>query len=35
MLKNNSLDFENKIKNFLSKDEIKLEINNIQKNTKK
>ena len=30
-LKNDSLNFENKIKNFLSKDEIKVEINNIQK----
>ena len=34
-LKNNSLDFENKVKNFLSKDEIKLEINNIQKKYEK
>ena len=31
MLKTDSLNFENKIKNFLSKDEIKVEINNIQK----
>ena len=34
-LKNNSLEFESKIKNFLSKDEIKLEINDIQKKYEK
>ena len=35
ILKNNSLDFEKKIKNYLSKDEIKVEINNIQKKYEK
>ena len=35
IIKNNSLDFEKKVKNFLSKDEIKVEINNIQKKYEK
>ena len=35
MLKNNSLDFDNKIKNYLTKDEIKVEINNVQKKYEK
>ena len=35
IIKNNSLDLEKKVKNFLSKDEIKLEINNIQKKYEK
>ena len=35
IIKNNSLDLEKKVKNFLSKDEIKVEINNIQKKYEK
>ena len=35
LLKNSSLNFENKIKNYLSKDEIKVEINQIQKKYEK
>ena len=34
-LKNNSFEFEQKIKNFLSKDEVKIEVNNIQKKYEK
>ena len=35
IIKNSSLDLEKKVKNFLSKDEIKVEINNIQKKYEK
>ena len=34
-LKNNSFEFEQKIKNFLSKEEVKIEVNNIQKKYEK